>query len=120
MSGRGHPYAAVVARFVHGLPERRRSMAAAVGELDGARPDQAAETLRQEAHRIAGTAGSLGFSTLGALALELERAVEAGVPVTDLRRCHQQVETAAMGLRVADSTLLAPDGGMRNPGAPSA
>jgi HPt (histidine-containing phosphotransfer) domain-containing protein len=69
------PMAAAMAqirrRFVERIPAERAALAAA---LDAARSSGDGDALRQIAHRLKGSAGTLGFNRIGAAAAALDRA----------------------------------------------
>lgn len=67
--------AALRARFLHGLAQRR---AAIFGAADAA-------ARRLALHRLAGAAGSFGFAQLGRLAREAEGRAAAGDPLPTLQ-----------------------------------
>lgn len=96
-------YAPLVRRFLDGLRERRAQMAAGLEDLEG----EGFETLRAEVHRIAGTAGSMGFLALGEAAVALETAMVEGAPEAEVRDLHAILDALADGLRMQDSRLIA-------------
>lgn len=95
-------YEPVVQRFLDGLGGRLDRLAEGLSTLGG----EGRETLRAEAHRIAGTAGSMGFPALGTAALSLEVAVAEAAPDADLRALTEALMAAATGLSLRDSELL--------------
>lgn len=82
-----HPLAAAERLFRHMAGERLDLLSTAWVRLDASR--QVAEALgdiRSVAHKIAGTAASLGHSELGSLAAEVERLCLEGTGRDDLQR----------------------------------
>jgi HPt (histidine-containing phosphotransfer) domain-containing protein len=63
--------AELAARFAARAPQEREALAAALAAGDTA-------TLIDRAHKLAGIAGMVGHSEVGAAALDLEEAVRAG------------------------------------------
>jgi HPt (histidine-containing phosphotransfer) domain-containing protein len=109
-SGLSNSYAPVVRRFLDGLPERCRRMAEAVSALSAEDEAEPRAALRLEAHRIAGTAGSMGYPALGEAAMAVEAVLDGGAPCEDVLAAHKALAMAAEGLRLEDSRLLAGPG----------
>ena len=77
--------AALKTQFVERLPARLEAMGKALQALEVADPGQATaalKSLRNEAHKLSGTAGTFGFEALGEAASALEafcdRLIDAG------------------------------------------
>lgn len=64
-------------RFRQRLGDEREALRAGLAALDNGDAAEA-DALRQRAHRLAGTASTMGFEALGAAAARLETAVDAG------------------------------------------
>lgn len=75
------------AKRMHAL--RQRFVGEAAGEAAAIENHAAVEAwseVRDLSHRLAGRAGMFGFPELSDLARELEEAIEAGVPRSELQR----------------------------------
>lgn len=82
-----HPLAAAERLFRHLADERLDLLRTAWVRLDVSRHiAEALGDIRSVAHKIAGTAGALGHSDLGALAAEVERLCLEGAGRDDLQR----------------------------------
>jgi HPt (histidine-containing phosphotransfer) domain-containing protein len=64
-------------RYIDSFPGKRAALEAAIGNL-GNPDDEAAQVLRQLAHKLAGSAGMYGFDDIGHLAREVVHAIDAG------------------------------------------
>jgi CheY-like chemotaxis protein len=87
-------------RFRRRLADEREALSACVRALD-AGEEGTREALRQRAHRIAGTASTVGFEALGAAAARLETALDVGA--------HEAAGPASDGLMAeVDRVIAAP------------
>lgn len=103
-----NPYRPVVERFLAELPGRLERLAAAAGGLGEPWDLVSRQRLREEVHRLAGTAGSVGFEALGEAARAVEAAVLAEAPALALRGLADGLLAAGQGLAPEDSSLLRP------------
>jgi chemotaxis protein histidine kinase CheA len=94
--------AALKTRFAERLPLRLEALDQALqglGASDAGEAMAALKALRNEAHKLSGTAGTFGFETLGLAAQALEEfcdpLIAAGHPIT-------QEERRTLGARLAD------------------
>lgn len=88
-------YEGLRARYLDHLADVRPAILAALGDLDD--PEHRAR-LSTLAHKLAGAAGSLGFSALSETAIRLDRAAQEGATVDTLHKLGhallQQIDTA--------------------------
>ena len=73
-------------RFIASLPEKRAGIEASWKQIQASQwsPESLAQ-LKNLAHRLAGSAGSYGFEELGALALNLDVALDSEVSSKEQR-----------------------------------
>lgn len=94
-----HPLAAAERLFRQLASERLDLLSTAWVRLDSSRQiPQALADIRSVAHKIAGTAASLGHSQLGALAIEVERLCMEGCGRDDLQRALRPLISALADL----------------------
>ncbi len=64
-------------RYIDSFPDKRAALEAASADLDN-QGAESQQTLRQLAHKLAGSAGMYGFDDIGQLAREVVHAIDAG------------------------------------------
>ncbi len=101
-----NPYRRIVDRFLGDLPGRLERLNAAAVGLGEPWDEVARQRLRDEVHRLAGTAGSVGFDALGEQARLVEEDVLARAAPDVLRAGVDRLAEMARDLTVDDSSLL--------------
>jgi HPt (histidine-containing phosphotransfer) domain-containing protein len=90
-------------RYVDSFPAKGAALEASIEALDvsGEVNAEALSALRQQAHKLAGSAGMYGFDDLGHLARELVHAIDAGAKTPIIDGLARDLASRLVGARAA-------------------